>query len=255
MYGNPRRANEKSEIPAVQIRKYDGSTDPEVHCTMFEHHMMLYTDSDAMWCKVFLSTLLGVASGWYKWLPKGSVYNYRQLEAEFMLRFISRQQRKKTSGELMAITQKNGESLRDYLTRFNNESTSIPNLQQEIAVVALMRGMNNCKFKKYLGRKSFTDLGSALVNLKAHEYIKSDGAIKKQCSKTCPTKPTTTTWRVQERQSEERIPGKRVSKADKPSYPVFHEYTPLNAPRATIYNVNKNENWKRPPPMSNKPRP
>ena len=72
----------------------------------------------------------------------------------------------------MAVTQRSGESLRDYLTRFNNESTSIPNLQQEIAVVALMRGMNHCEFKKYLGRKSFTDLGSALV--KAHEYIKSD---------------------------------------------------------------------------------
>ncbi|XP_021867295.1 uncharacterized protein [Spinacia oleracea] len=160
---------EKLKFP---LCKYDGSTDPEVHCNTFEQHMMLYTDSDAMWCKVFPSTLLGVASGWYKGLPKGSVYNYRQLEAEFMLRFINRQQRKKTSGELMAVTQRSGESLRDYLTRFNNESTSIPNLQQEIAVVALMRGMNHCEFKKYLGRKSFTDLGSALV--KAHEYIKSD---------------------------------------------------------------------------------
>lgn len=48
----------------------------------------------------------------------------------------------------MAITQRNGESLRDYLTRLNNESTTIPDLQQEIAAAALMRVMNDCEFKK-----------------------------------------------------------------------------------------------------------
>nr|XP_021860959.1 uncharacterized protein LOC110799981 [Spinacia oleracea] len=252
---------EKLKFP---LCKYDGSTDPEVHCNTFEQHMMLYTDSDAMWCKIFPSTLLGVASGWYKGLPKGSVYNYRQLETEFMLRFISRQQRKKTSGELMAVTQRSGESLRDYLTRFNNESTSIPNLQQEIAVVALMRGMNHCEFKKYLGRKSFTDLGSALI--KAHEYIKSDELMTipnhYQSAQTRnaaprPVQPAQQNQNRGFRKDEQRKDprGRDYQKQSTSIYPTFHEYTPLNAPRAAIYNVNKNENWKRPPPMSDKPRP
>lgn len=132
---------------------------------------MMYTNSDAMWCNVFPFTLLRVASSWYKGLPPALVYSFRQLEADFMLRFISWQQRKKTSGKFMEITQRNEKSLRDYLTRFNNESTSIPDLQQEIVVVAITRGMNDFDFKKYLGRKSFTNLGSALVE--GHEYIKS----------------------------------------------------------------------------------
>ncbi|XP_056690127.1 uncharacterized protein [Spinacia oleracea] len=164
----------------------------------------------------------------------------------------------------MAITQRIEESLRDYLTRFNNESTSIPNLQQEIAVVALMRGMNNCEFKKYMGRKSFTDLGSAVV--KAHEYIKSDELMtipnhfQSAPTKSIAPRPIQQTQQPQNRgyrrdNQKREYQGREHQKQTNHTYPAFHEYTPLNTLRAAIYNINKNENWKRPPPMSNKPRP
>ncbi|XP_056697378.1 uncharacterized protein [Spinacia oleracea] len=152
--------------------KYNGTTDPENHSTAFEQHMMLYSDSDAMWCKVFQTTLSGVAADWYKKLPAGSIFSFRQIHEDFVRRFISKVERKKTSGELMSISHKHKEPLREYLTRFNNESITIPDFQQEITVLALLRGMQDCELKKYLGRKSFTTLGEDLK--KANEYIRSD---------------------------------------------------------------------------------
>ncbi|XP_021855378.2 uncharacterized protein [Spinacia oleracea] len=164
---------EKIKIPTG---RYDGTTDPEDHCTTFEQHMMLYTDSDAMWCKVFPSTLLVVTASWYKGIEAHSIYSFRQLQAAFLSRFVSKQKRKKSSGELMSFAQRDREPLRDYLTRFNNESITIPNLQQEVAVLALMRGMQECEFKKYLSRKSYTNLGDVLH--KANEYIRGDEMMK-----------------------------------------------------------------------------
>lgn len=108
--------------------KYDGTTDPENHCTTFEKHIMMYTDSDSMWCKVLLSTLLDEEASWYKGLEAGSIYSFRQLQVDFMACFVSKQKRKML-GELMSFLQKYRESLRDYLTSFNNESITNSNLQ------------------------------------------------------------------------------------------------------------------------------
>ncbi|XP_048493034.1 uncharacterized protein LOC125493608 [Beta vulgaris subsp. vulgaris] len=46
--------------------------------------------------------------------------------------------REKTTGKLMSIKQGDSESLNDYVGRFNAEAVTIPSLQQEVAVLALM---------------------------------------------------------------------------------------------------------------------
>ncbi|XP_021859096.2 uncharacterized protein [Spinacia oleracea] len=181
---------------------------------------------------------------------------------EFTRRLISRQKRKKSSRELMAITLRDGESLRDYLTRFNNESITIPKPQQEIAVLALMRGMHDCEIKKYLGRKSFINLGSALA--KAHEYVKSEELMmvpgQQQPYQQQASYPNKREDNINihgqsgGKKNSQKQGGNYTGKSRQDSrhsrpYQAFQEYTPLNINRATIFNVNKNENWKRPPPM------
>ncbi|XP_021776357.1 uncharacterized protein LOC110740188 [Chenopodium quinoa] len=125
--------------------KYDSRGDLNRYITSYEGNMILYTNFDVVWCKVFPTTLTGAASDW-------------------------------TSGELMAVEQKLDESLRDYIRRFNNEANTIPKLQQEIAVMALMSGLNNCEFKRYLIRKSLPTLAAAFN--KAHDYIKGEELLK-----------------------------------------------------------------------------
>ncbi|XP_056698713.1 uncharacterized protein [Spinacia oleracea] len=240
---------EKVKMPTC---KYNGTTDPENHSTAFEQHMMLYSDSDAMWCKVFQTTLSGVAADWYKKLPAGSIFSFRQIQEDFVRRFISKVERKKTSGELMSISQRPKEPLREYLTRFNNESITIPDLQQEIAVLALLRGMQECEFKRYLGRKSFTSLGEALR--KANEYIRSDELMLISPMGGNQAVQSARKDHVPIQQHNYRKDNSRKEgHQQRGGYPnrqqpvgAYQVYTPLNTARATIYAVNKSAAWRKP---------
>ncbi|XP_056688741.1 uncharacterized protein [Spinacia oleracea] len=238
---------EMMERIKIPTGRYDGTTDPEDHCTTFEQHMMMYTDSDAMWCK-----------------------------ASFLSRFVSKQKRKKSSGELMSFAQRDREPLRDYLTRFNNESITIPNLQQEVAVLALMRGMQECEFKKYLSRKSYTNLGDILH--KANEYIRGDEMMKisnvvvatggnvgynpgynPQAEKGGNNfhQSNNQQGAGQRNQNNRNVnpQGQRSRQDRRESRGLFDNYTPLNTPRTAIYNINnKMDGWRRPPPMQSRER-
>jgi len=50
---------------------FTGAQDPEAHITAFDTQMMLSGCSDAMHCKLFMSTLSGTALDWFVSLPDG----------------------------------------------------------------------------------------------------------------------------------------------------------------------------------------
>ncbi|XP_021753636.1 uncharacterized protein LOC110719030 [Chenopodium quinoa] len=116
---------------------------------------MLYTNSDVVWCKVFPTKLIGVAADWFNNLENGMIDSFEKLTEMFVGQYVSNSVRQRTSGGLMAVEQRRDVSLRDHIRRFNNEVSTIPKLQQEIAVMALMNGLNDSEFKRYLTRKNF----------------------------------------------------------------------------------------------------
>jgi len=50
---------------------FTGMEDPEAHLTAFHTQMMLVGGSDAVRCKLFVSTLIGMAMDWFISLPYG----------------------------------------------------------------------------------------------------------------------------------------------------------------------------------------
>jgi len=52
---------------------FTGMEDPEAHLTVFHTQMMLVGDSDAVRCKLFMSTLTGMAMDWFISLPDGHI--------------------------------------------------------------------------------------------------------------------------------------------------------------------------------------
>ncbi|XP_021769838.1 uncharacterized protein LOC110734084 [Chenopodium quinoa] len=220
---------------------------------------MLYTNTDAVWCKVFPTTLIGVAADWFNNLENGMVDSFEKLTELFIGQYVSNSVRQRTSGELMAVEQRADDSLRDYIRRFNNEANTIPKLQQEIAVMALMNGLNDSEFKRYLTRKNFSTLAAAFN--KAHDYIKSEELMK--------TSSRSMTAGKGQQQFEGSASGSGRPRAQTPGRgggnrqefrvakpPIWYsKYTPLNTPRAAIYSVNQSrEAWTRPIPMKAKPR-
>ncbi|XP_021728770.1 uncharacterized protein LOC110695853 [Chenopodium quinoa] len=157
--------------------KYDGRGDPSSFIMSFEGRIILYTNSDAVWCKVFSTTLTGAVDDWFNNLESGTVDSFERLTKMFVGQYISNSVWQRTSWELMAIGQKAEESLKDYIRRFYNEANTIPKLQQEIAVMALMNGLNDSEFKRYLTRKKKIPTVEAAFNI-AHDYIKSEELMK-----------------------------------------------------------------------------
>lgn len=72
----------------------------------------------------------------------------------------------------MALKQGEIESLIDFMGRFNGERVTIPNLQQEVAILALMSGLKDGDVRSDLGTKSLKTFAAILG--KADEFIKSE---------------------------------------------------------------------------------
>ncbi|KMT08027.1 hypothetical protein BVRB_6g144340 [Beta vulgaris subsp. vulgaris] len=244
---------EKIKMPTC---KYDGRTDPEDHILVYEGHMLLYTDTDSVWCKVFPSTLTGLGQTWFKSIPRATVFDFHQLTSMFVTHFVSNKQREKTTDELMSVKQGETESMRDYFGRFNAEAVTIPTLRQEVSILALMTGLKEgTPFRSYLGKlTSLTKvLGKANDFIRGEEFDKASNAKRpaaeeKEKEKDCKDdkyrkdkKPYT---------SNRREESNSVKKGHKGRPDKYHNYTPLTTSRAQIYDLHKDDDkWRRPRKM------
>ncbi|XP_021732106.1 uncharacterized protein LOC110698910 [Chenopodium quinoa] len=161
--------------------------------------------------------------------------------------------REKTTTELMGLQQAEDESLRDYLTRFSNESSRITSLDQSLAVFALRNGLQVRKFLDFMVMHPPQTLEEALDAL--DKFIRAEEWNKaKLQSQTGLAKP---------KGQQAEVPGSRKGKAktseppsttkpkkDKAPYlGNFESYTPLILPRTKIFSVTTEEGrFKKPKP-------
>ena len=104
-----------------QLESYDGSKDPLDHIESFKTLMLLQMTLDEVMCRSFPKTLKGIARVWFKKIPPGTIAYFEQLSKGFVRHFIGGQRHKKPTSHLLNIQQEKGESLRQYITRFNKE--------------------------------------------------------------------------------------------------------------------------------------
>ncbi|XP_056698470.1 uncharacterized protein [Spinacia oleracea] len=253
--------SEKMEKIKMPTCKYSGKSDPTNHLSAFGGHMMLYTNTDSMWCKVFPSTLEGMAQSWFGKIPKGTITSFRQLAILFRTQYVANIARERMTGELMSVIQGPQESLREYISRFNMEASNILKLQQEVAVLAMMTGLRDGEFKSYLGRKSFTTLAEVLG--KANEFIKSE-EIGRATSRRYVASENNYGSQSRKEPYKTEYPDKRENQQPRKDWHgqvrgrgsefktekrgKFNEYTPLVASRTQIFAISKeDEKWQRPP--------
>jgi len=62
---------------------FTGMEDPEAHLTAFHTQMLLVGGSDAVRCKLFMTTLTGMAMDWFISLPEGHITSFAQLSRLF----------------------------------------------------------------------------------------------------------------------------------------------------------------------------
>ncbi|XP_052198186.1 uncharacterized protein LOC127805048 [Diospyros lotus] len=198
------------------IKPYAGTIDPMDHLDLFTSHMMVQDASDVMWCRVFLATLEGNARTWYSNLAHHLIANFAQLQSSFLAHFAPLQRHRRSTMALVNLKQKQGESLKDFVSRpFTQSLAKTPPL----------------KFTDILGQ--------------ATKYINVEEVMQAKRAKYTEKKEK------KKHSEENKSEGRREDRSEKcrPRW-ESSSFTPLNAPRAEILVTIEGKDYlKKPLPM------
>jgi hypothetical protein len=126
----------KFRMPSLET--FDGSKDSLDHLESFKTMMCLQGVPDEIMCRAFPTTLKGSARIWFKKLTPGSVGTFAQLSRSFFNHFIGGQRYERPTTHLLNVKQKEGETLRSYLTRFNKETLLVDGADDKVVLTAFI---------------------------------------------------------------------------------------------------------------------
>ncbi|GKV04452.1 hypothetical protein SLEP1_g16604 [Rubroshorea leprosula] len=181
---------------------------------------------------------------WYHKLPRHSIDSYSQLAKLFSNKFASQREIKRTATELMQVHQKEGESLRDYMQRFNKATLDIDNVPDTICLSALLHGLKPGRFLDDLLEnppKSWNEVNDRSASFILFEDFQSSKRRADDRHGKELKQPENRDDKKKQKVGEQR--GKP------PSYPKYDSYIPLSSPRSQI--LSQIQHWvKRPPPQT-----
>ncbi|GKU89479.1 hypothetical protein SLEP1_g3611 [Rubroshorea leprosula] len=155
-----------------QLETYDGTKDPDDHLHAFYSCMQAQNASDALMCKIFPSTLRGNARTWYYSLPPWSISSYTEMASAFAIKFSSRRLIRKTTPELMRVKQRDGESLKNYMSRFNDAVLEVNSFDQAVGIAAVISGLKHDRFRDSLIKHAATTFSE--VNDRSLKFITAE---------------------------------------------------------------------------------
>ena len=170
----------KFRIP--QVESYNESKDPLDHLESFKTLMHLQEVADEIMCRAFPTTLKGPTRVWFSRLTLNSIGTIKELSAQFASHFIRGHKYKKSIACLMSIKQREGETLRLYIARFNKEALSIDEADDKILVATFMNGLRKGKFMFSLYKNDPKTMFDVLY--RATKYMNAENALM-----ACEEKP------------------------------------------------------------------
>ena len=117
--------------------------DPLDHIGAFKTILNLQQTPDEVICRSFPVTLRGVDRVWFSKLPTSSIANFEQLSNSFVQHFIGGQRHKRPTSFLLTIRQQDGESLREYVKRFNKAVFEIDEVDDQVIMTTFQARFNN----------------------------------------------------------------------------------------------------------------
>ena len=192
-----------SVVPVKAV--FTGVEDPEAHLTTFHTQMILSGGSDAVYCKMFVSTLQGTAMEWFVSLPNGHITNFQQFSKIFVEQYIVNKAPPRVSYDLFDIRQYQGESLREYLNRFGAQMVRSPAKDEEMLVYAFKKGVQPGPFREALIRAQPATF--AEVRRLAVAHIADENEVAEKRGSEDPARPGSSRrgcWRQQRRPGRTR---------------------------------------------------
>ena len=178
-------------------------------------------------CRAFPTTLKGPATIWFSRLMPNSINTFKELSALFTSHFIRGHRYKKSTACLMSIKQREDETLRSYITRFNKEALSIDEADDKILVAAFTNGLRKGKFLFSLYKNDLKTMSE--VFYRATKYMNVEDALQAREEK--PRKREKLEDARQDKGRKKlRTRERRDERRPKPPGGRFTSFTPLNAP-------------------------
>ena len=180
-------------IPATLVGPkvtFTGTGDPEAHLTTFHTQMMMVGGSDAVRCKLFMSTLAGTTMYWFISLLDGHVTSFPQLTKLFRAQYIVNRAPPSISYDLFDIRQYQGESLKEFLHRFGAQVVWLNLKDERMMVHTFRKGIVSGPFSESLIRnhpKTFVE-----IRRRAVAHIVAEEKVNKKCTCMVPTRPRAT---------------------------------------------------------------
>jgi len=165
---------------------FTGVEDPEAHLTVFHTQMMLSRGSNAVYCKLFMSNLIGIALEWFVSLPDGHITSFQQFSKLFMEQYIVNRAPPVVSYDLFDVRQSQGESLWDYLSRFGAQVVRLPRKDEDMLVHAFKKGVLAGPFSESLIRNRPSTFAEIRRRVVAH--IAAETAVSEKRESAIPTK-------------------------------------------------------------------
>ena len=210
-----------------QIESYDGVKDPLDHLETFKTLMHLQGVPNEIMCRAFPTTLKGVARIWFSRLTPNLISTFEELSAQFTSHFIGGHRYKKSTACLMSIKQREDETLRSYITRFNKEAFSIDEADDKILVAAFTNGLRKGKFLFSLYKNDPKTMSEVLY--RATKYMNAKDVLLAREDKPRKREKLEDACQDQGRKKP-RMGDRRDERRSKPPGGRFTSLTPLNAP-------------------------
>lgn len=159
----------------LHIDSYDSVKDPLDHLETFKNLMHLQGVANEIMRRAFPTTLKGPARVWFSRLTPNSISTFKELSTQFTMHFIGWHRYKKSTDCLMSIRQREDETLRSYITRFNKEALSIDEVDDKILVVAFTNELRKGKFLFSLYKNNLKTMSEVLY--RATKYMNAEDAL------------------------------------------------------------------------------
>ena len=171
--------------------------------------------------------LKGAARIWFSRLTPDSISTFKELSAQFTVHFIGGHRYKRSTACLMSIKQREDETLRSYISRFNKEALSIDKADDKILVATFTNRLRKGKFLFSLYKSDPKTMSEVLY--RATKYMNAKDALLAREEKPKKRERQEDTRQDQGRKKA-RTGNRRDERSSRPPGGRFTTFTPLTAP-------------------------
>ncbi|KAL0399947.1 UNVERIFIED_CONTAM: hypothetical protein Sradi_2338000 [Sesamum radiatum] len=165
----------------------------------------------------------GKVHEWFTSLPSRGIETFEQLVQKFTFHFASKRKQKRSATYMFNIRQREDESLKNFIGRFNNETLEVQDLRIDMIVSILIHGLKKGPLASALARDPPEDI-EQLMKL-AQKYIDEEEINAMKDGEWQRSKDRGR-WR------DNREKNARVDRERDPPYKLKYRYTPLATTRA-----------------------